>query len=423
MLPTIKTDGREFTVDPETIFWGTGDRERLEELYSGVRKRLVDEIRELRFGRDIIQLYVNPTDRCNAGCPYCYLPQGVKSRGRSMSYIELEKVARKASEFFYSKNFKGSLVFHGSEPLLNRDNIFRLIEEYGDRMHFGLQTNGFLLSQEDVEFIREKEVSLGISLDSPEESTNDFLRGEGHYKKVMEALHWLEGYRGLSVVTTITNRNVYQLSDLVGLLHGKGVGLSLMNPVRGTQKGALEFMPDPLELAEGFIGAVEEAIRLTKAGGRMVIADFANILLGIVAPSARVMMCDISPCGGGRRFFAVSAGGKAYPCGEFIGMEEFRGGNIFTDSIEGIASSENFLKVTGRKVEDIQGCRECLFRNICGAPCPAEIYSNMGTMLSKSYYCEFYKKVARHAFKVIGRGDVERVIRKPALREMYSIGG
>jgi uncharacterized protein len=157
-----------------------------------------------------------------------------------------------------------------------------------------------------------------------------------------------------------------------------------MNLVRGTQKGALDLRPDPSKLATEFINAVDEAIKLTKEGKRIVVADFANILLAIVAPSARVLMCDISPCGGGRRFFAIDGKGNTYPCGEFIGKEEFTGGNIFTDSIEKIIESKNFLKVTTRVVENIDECNTCLFRNVCGDPCPAEIYSSKKSMLSKA---------------------------------------
>jgi uncharacterized protein len=133
------------------------------------------------------------------------------------------------------------------------------------------------------------------------------------------------------------------------------------------------------------------------------------------------MMCDISPCGGGRRFFATAANGDAYPCGEFIGRRDFFGGNILKDSIENIRDSKNFLKLRKRVVEDIEECRECMIRNICGAPCPAEIHSTEGSMYRKSYYCDFYKQVAQHAFEVIYREDVGHVIRKSAFKQRYAL--
>lgn len=423
MLDALIVDNKEFRLDPETNFWGTGNERRVEELFSKVRSELLAEMRDFRFSTEVILFYINPADACNASCPYCYLPQKIKSRGKSMGYDEMEAALKKASEYFSSRGLKGSIVFHGSEPLLVKENVFKIIQKYKNEFHFGVQTNGTLLSKEDAEFIKAHGVNIGISLDSPFEKTNDRLRGEGHYKKVVNALDWFNGYRGLSVVTTITNQNVEQLSEMVRFLHGKEVSVCLMNPVRGTQKGALALRPEPLKAAQEFIKAVEEAIRLSKEGRRIVIGDFANVLLAIVAPSARVMMCDISPCGAGRRFFYVTANGDSYPCGEFIGMEEFLGGNFFANSVENIINSKNFLKVRRRKVEEINECKTCIFRNMCGAACPAEIYSSTGSMFSKSYYCEFYKEVAKHAFRVIYRNDVEHVIRKYALREMYNLGG
>ena len=54
----------EFKVDPETNFWGTGDTEKLEKLFSKMQKKLVADMQDLRYNTDIILFYVNPTDMC-----------------------------------------------------------------------------------------------------------------------------------------------------------------------------------------------------------------------------------------------------------------------------------------------------------------------------------------------------------------------
>ena len=54
-----------------------------------------------------------------------------------------------------------------------------------------MQTNGLLLTEADAAFIKENNVNIGVSIDSVEE-TNDFLRYQGHYKKIMEVLIGLE---------------------------------------------------------------------------------------------------------------------------------------------------------------------------------------------------------------------------------------
>ena len=421
MFDQLFVDEAKFKIDPETNFWGTGNTKKLEKIYNQMQTKLAAEMKELRYNTDLILFYVNPTDMCNANCPYCYLPKEVKSRGKNMTYEELKEIIEKTSAFFKAKKMKGSVIFHGTEPLLNKEKLFRIIKEYHNEVFFGIQTNGLALTEADAAYIKEYEINIGISLDSPVKEINDFLRGPGHYKQIMRALEWFRGYRGLNVVTTITSYNVGQLTSMMRLLQSKGVTLWLMNPVRGTQQNAQALRPDPAVAAAAFINAVEEAIHLTKEGKRIIVADFANILLGIIAPSARVMMCDISPCGGGRRYFAITANGNAYPCGEFIGMEDFVGGNIFKDTVETIASSDNFLRVTKRTVDNIPECQTCTFRNMCGSPCPAEMHATDPKMLQKSYYCEFYKQVTLHAFKVIARNDVEHVVKKAALKELYNL--
>ena len=67
-----------------------------------------------------------------------------------------------------------------------------------------------------------------------------------------------------------------------------------------------------------------------------------------------------------------------FPCSEFIGLDRFRGGNLFRDRVEDVLQSEPFGLVTGRKVEDIEPCRRCAIRHFCGSPCPAEAHEMRG---------------------------------------------
>ena len=200
MFDKLTIDKKNFVVDAETNFWGTGDPQKLELLYKKMQNKLTAEMRDLRYNTDIILFYINSTDQCNANCPYCYLPKEVKSRGKNMTYDELKAIVEKALEYFKSQNKKGSVIFHGTEPLLNKDNLFRIIKEYHNDLFFGLQTNGLLLTKEDAAFIKEYGINIGISLDSPIEETNDFLRGKGQYRKIMDALEWFRGYGGLKLL-------------------------------------------------------------------------------------------------------------------------------------------------------------------------------------------------------------------------------
>jgi len=417
-LTKIDLDGFSVFLDPESVFWATSQSElpnEAKELWIENREKLQQEIAHYRSEVSIKTVYLNVTDSCNASCPYCYIPPEVKRRGQTMSYEQISEILD-----VLKKVGVEWIIFHGAEPLLAKDVIFRAIEE-NRHLNYGIQTNGFLLNDEDMEFIMEREVNLGISFDSPDEKTNDFLRGEGHFNAVSRILEVMRGYKHLNVITTINHYNYTQLPEMVDFLAGK-VEVCLMNPVRDTSAGGRKLRPPVDAAAEYFIKAVDRAIELTESGERIVIGDFANILLGIVAPTSRVLQCDISPCGAGRRFFAITPDMKVYPCGEFIGFHEFSaelsevldGGKINTDV-------RPFKKVRDRVVEKIEECRICPYRHICGAPCPAEVYAEKGSMFEKSPYCDFYRKVIDHAFRVIAEGKVKYVIREEVMRAKYRI--
>ena len=165
---------------------------------------------------------------------------------------------------------------------------------------------------------------------------------------------------------------------------------------------AVRASPDDAAAAKYFLAALDRTEALYReTGRRLVVGNFANILLAIVAPTARRLMCDISPCGGGRCFFAVVPNGDLFPCSEFIGLPEFCGGNLFRDDIPAVLRSEPFRLVTGRKVEDIEPCRRCAIRHFCGSPCPAEAHQLNGGMHRTGAFCEFYEEQVRYAFRVI----------------------
>jgi uncharacterized protein len=65
-------------------------------------------------------------------------------------------------------------------------------------------------------------------------------------------------------------------------------------------------------------------------------------------------------------------------------------------------------------VEKIPECDACLFRNICGAPCPAELHS-LGNMHKKAVFCEFYKEIIAYAYKLIAEGKEKYCFRKNGL--------
>ena len=412
--------------DPRTAFWALVDKMHVTEsiadetaLMREFRDKADDFARELhalRFELTPSGVYLNPTERCNLNCTYCYLPGQQRSEGSHMSEEKLVAALGTLRDYFRSVMPAGRLpraIFHGAEPLMNKSAVFAAIEQFGNDFAFGIQTNGTLLDDEAIDFLTSRNVSIGLSLDGPLASITDATRktwgGKSVHDKVLAAMEKLRGYGSWSVITTCTTENLPHLPQIVDLFHAHEVPTCMLNTLRCTLPGARGVKPADADMAKALFAALDRTHELYKTTGRkLVVANFANILLAILAPTARRLMCDISPCGGGRAFFALAADGSLYPCSEFIGLPRFNGGNLFDENgIENALKSDAFRIVTARDVDTFAPCDDCAIRHFCGSPCPAEAHEMNGGMGKIGAFCEFYKAQVNYALRLIADGKAD----------------
>ncbi|TAN55413.1 MAG: peptide-modifying radical SAM enzyme CbpB [Magnetospirillum sp.] len=405
-------------IDPDAAFWAlerkdqTGERDAVVTEWQARRAEFLREMDMLRFHLTPSAVYFNPTERCNLDCSYCYIPRDMRRSGEHMSRERLMDAMARLDEYFARTMPEGrtpQIIFHGAEPLLNRDAMFAAIDAYGERFRFGVQTNATMLDVAALDFLMLRGVSIGLSLDAPLPEVADRSRkrwnGDGVFASTVDAIERLKGYAGYSVICTMNRENLEQLTPMVEFLHAHEVPACMLNVVRCTQPGGREAWVEDAAVAKAYLAALDRSHALFRETGRkMVVANFANILISILAPTARRLMCDISPCGGGRSFFALAPDGSLFPCSEFIGLPAFAGGNLFTDRVEDVLNSPAFKLVTGRKVEDIAACATCPVRHFCGSPCPAEAHEANGGMDQIGAYCGFYLEQARYAFRLIADG-------------------
>jgi len=408
-------------VDPGTAFWSLVEKGSLAEVledgeflarYREKASAFHAEMQELRFGLGLSAVYVNPTERCNLNCGYCYIPEGLRKAGGQMDAATLCRALEALKAHFKAslpEGRKASIIFHGAEPLLCKAELREAIERFKDDFRFGVQTNGTLLDAPLAAFLMEHGVGIGLSLDASTAAmagrTRKTWGGEGVFEKTLAAMDLLRGYQGHNVICTVTRENMASLPELVEFLHQREVPATMLNMLRCTLPAARGLKPRDEEVFPRFMAALERADQLRQQTGRkLVVANFANILVSILAPTARRLMCDLSPCGGGRAFFALAPDGGMFPCSEFIGLPEFCGGNLFAGAIPAALESAAFKKVTGRKVEDIEPCSRCAIRHFCGSPCPAEAHEMSGGMDKPGAFCEFYEEQVRYAFRLIADG-------------------
>ncbi len=161
--------------------------------------------------------YVNweLTNRCNMGCPYCFLgehPEGVLP---DLPTNIVKEAIKKLKE-----GGARMLNYSGGEPLL-RDDIIELIE-YGHGLGLItiLSTNGILLSAELIRELRDCLTWVTLPIDGPNAGIHDSVRGKReHFENVLDQLKIFESSGiSLKVNTMLCKKNIAFVKDIADLL-------------------------------------------------------------------------------------------------------------------------------------------------------------------------------------------------------------
>mgnify|MGYP006269691155 CR=1 FL=1 len=133
-------------------------------------------------------LMLEVTRRCQLHCVHCYANAG-KQLNRELSLSTLIHLVDEMPSLGWNPN-SARIEIIGGEPLLRTD-IKELVAEISRRGYFiRLFTNGLLLKPDDISWLQKPSIEVSISIDGTEK-THDALRGNGTYKKALDAIKFL----------------------------------------------------------------------------------------------------------------------------------------------------------------------------------------------------------------------------------------
>lgn len=300
-----------------------------------------------------LDLYLHLTTRCNLRCTYCY-SQALREE-KECGDLPLKVALKALSEA------KGlgvhTVLLTGGEPLLHPEAL--RIAERSRRMGFRtvLLTNGLLIDKKIAKVIAQTCDQVTVSLDSALPELHNLHRGKGTHKQVIKAIGRLKeaGVKEV-VISGVITRQSQQESYAEFKDFAKGIGadrvVRQIYILQGDARDPL-LTPDFNPILQEMNDALEKTTaELTGSEGQEAIVwrDRCGAAFGVIA---------------------VDADGTIYPC-QGLMKEEFAVGNISTLSlIKAFESSPVLQKVRKITVTDLPGCRECVFRHLCGGGCRA----------------------------------------------------
>jgi uncharacterized protein len=202
-----------------------------------------------------------------------------------------------------------------------------------------------------------------MSLDGPRE-IHDRFRRDSHNRGTFDRIR--------KHVCNLSKRIPERFSATAVLCKGSDPE-QIYNEIAGLGVCTMELVPlaayknSPLIPGEAEVARYRDFIfryaeRVLKAGDMPVITRFQTRLRRVMGIGNRQIACWA-----GRKFFAAGADGSLYPCYRFIGLEEFRLGNIR----EGLCH-EAIKRFTGGgarpSAERVQ-CAQCWALPLCDGPC------------------------------------------------------
>ena len=331
-----------------------------------------------RYGIRHLELMV--THACNMGCRYCYGAHGGDYFENSSYLYGAQKsgmsfeTAKSGVDFLFresgaQKNI--SIVFFGGEPLLELDLIKKIVsfiknkeKQTKKKVRLSLSSNGLLLDQEVVDFMVSQGISCQVSIDGPEkiQDQNRCLKnGKGSYEKVTQGIKRLVSARKGKVPARATlTHGLIDIPGVVDHLLAMGFGSIHIEPDNGLFDETAITQDDVKIIKKQNETMGKLFVKHVRHGRYFNYANFVRHIRQTRFVRERLAHF----CGAGRTYFALSQDGDFYPCHRFVGMNEYRMGNVK----EGLDNSmqRQFLNLT---VDNRLVCSTCWARYLCGGGC------------------------------------------------------
>lgn len=144
------------------------------------------------------------TQNCNLKCRYCIFA-GETNLSRSHNPKNMTWDIAKKSIDFFKENSKFSdeveIGLYGGEPFLSFDLIKRCVTYINEMLfdktiHYKVTTNGTVMNKEILDFLKNNNIELTISIDGPEDIHNTSRRfaidGSGSYNTIVKNLLYIK---------------------------------------------------------------------------------------------------------------------------------------------------------------------------------------------------------------------------------------
>jgi uncharacterized protein len=366
---------------------------------------------------------LQPTPFCNISCKYCYLPhRSVRAR------MTLETINKIFSGLF-SSGWVGEeldVVWHAGEPLVlpidYYTQAFRAITcltPASTKVQHAFQTNGMLINDDWCRFFKTHDITVGVSIDGPEEihNANRVTRsGKATYSEAIAGIRCLRRNDvDFSVITVLSRASLGKARELHDFYQTEGITNVCFNieEIEGSNTSSSLLGEDRAREYENFM---RQFWNLNiRSNGLYYVREFKDMLAKIVRPTEYVEIDNtlIQP------FDHLNVDYEGNYCTfspEFLGHKNdhysnFIIGNFWNNSLAESLESEAFNRLNRDVAAGVELCRtSCEYFSVCGGGSPVnKLYENGTIVSSETMYCRLnIKVIANLAMEIIENSAAEK---------------
>lgn len=342
---------------------------------------------------------------CNLQCSYCfyldkkelYLPK----KSHRMSEKTLETMIKKMMS---GGDREISFAWQGGEPTLMGLPFYQkavdLQQIYGKGQTVGnsLQTNGLLINDRWIKFLKKYNFLVGLSLDGPEHVHDHYrrdTRGNGSWKKVDRiAKKLLEEGVAVNALSTVTDYSAGFIDETYAYLKRLGFEYLQFIPVLerdSDQAAPFSVKPEPYGT---FLCRLFDRWHDDFTEGKAPSIRFFEAVFFSYVGKQPPMCTLLEECG---NYLVAEHNGDIYTC-DFYVAELWKLGNIQSDSLKNLLNSQKQNKFGRRKSALPSECARCNWKRYCRGGCPKDRENNPATNGS-NHFCQSYKMFFQHANK------------------------
>lgn len=250
------------------------------------------------YNREIRDLRVSLTDRCNFRCFYC-LPDGEPPLARKGTILTFEEIVE-ACRIFVSLGIE-KIRLTGGEPLLRKD-VELLVAKLSSFKAFGLKdlaltTNGHTFAERARELKKAGLDRVTFSLDSLKRDRFKDIAGVDRLEDVLAAIDAAKavGFEGIKVnAVVVRGRNEGEVPDLARFAHSRNLSMRFIEymPLDSAHEWDRSLVVSGKEIRDAIGGELPLVLKSESRGSETAwnyaFADGTPGEIGIIAPVTEI---------------------------------------------------------------------------------------------------------------------------------------